>query len=174
VTLFGHDFGLRFEGAFTIPDNSRAESAPPEFRDDLRRDRTVHAVAGADFTFPGSILGTTLYLNAQYVHYHSFESRQRAQPGYTIVSGMPNLFPWGRNLVFFVEDRIPGGQAALSFSGITDLARGDAFLSPGMSYAFAEGWKANAHYDAFVGDSNGFYGQFADQRRLGLGLRYAF
>ncbi len=167
------ELGLRFEAAYAVPSNRRAAQAPAQYRDDLTRSPYLQVVAGGDYTVPGNFLGTTVYLNLQYVHYHTFGEAQRTRPGITIVSGMPNLFPFDRNLVFYFEDRV-SSKFKFSNTLLVSIKNKDGMESPAFHVTYKDNWKAKLGADFFFGSSAGFYGQFADNRRITFGLSYVF
>lgn len=162
--VWGFDFGLRFELAYFARDNSRVGDAPASFRADLTKDDYFHGVAGVDHTFKKKILDTVLYANLMYVHYQRVTSRE-AVVGQTILENLPNVFPWDQNLVLYVEDRITPTLKA-TVTAIGSLANQDGYLNPGIQLQISDAVKASLTGDFFVGSTDGFYGQFEDNRRV--------
>jgi hypothetical protein len=168
------EIGTRFEGAYFARDNSRAYQAPAAQQADLLRDDYIDIVAGLDYTFRRKILGTVLYLNLQYVHYQRLGTLEQT-PGQYVISGLPDVLPWDRNLVFYWEDRI-GQDSQLKILGtlVTSLQNGDALISPAIQYAWTDNLKTQLGAEIFAGAPTGFFGQFGQDSRFDFGATYSF
>lgn len=174
VSLGESEIGTRIEGAVFFRDNSRASEAPPASQAELLRDNYFHFVAGLDYTFQRKILGTVLYLNLQYVHYQRLGSLEETPGRYTL-SGLPNVFPWNRNLVLYWENRV-GSRSQLKFRGtlVTSWVDADGMASPGIEYAWTDNLKTQLSAEFLFGNSSGFFGQFAENSRCSLAASYSF
>ncbi|MBI3543689.1 MAG: hypothetical protein HY075_10495 [Deltaproteobacteria bacterium] len=172
ISLFSHEIGTRFEVAYYHRDNSRAQSAPPEFQADLTKDDYIHGVVGLDYTFPKKLLGTVLYANAMYVKYKRVQGKE-SQTGRAVITGLPNTQPWDSDFVLYLEDRI-GSAFKLTANGIYSTEHGDAYASPGALYNWTDNFKTQLSADFFVGSVGGFFGQFKDNRRVNLVASYSF
>lgn len=172
VSLAGMDIGTRFEVAYYHRDNSLAYAAPSQFTPDLLRDDDLWGVAGFDYTFQRKLLGTIVYFNLQYVYYQTIGSVEQT-PGTGVVSGLPDVQPWERDVVFYLEDRI-GNKLKLGGNVVASLANGDGFLSPMIQYSWTDNFKTTLSGMFFVGSDTGFFGQFSDNDRATLNATLAF
>jgi hypothetical protein len=164
LSIAGQDFGLRLEGAYVIRDNSRALQAPAEFQSDLIKANYAQAVVGVDHTFTRKILGTVLYANAMFVYYQEFNASS-AQVGQNVVQGLPNVNPWDRNYVLYLESRITP-KYKITNTLLGSFQNGDALISPAFQAQLTDSINASLGGDLFVGPSTGFFGQFGDNRRV--------
>ena len=172
ISLGSMDIGTRFEIAYYHRDNSLALSAPPAFQGDLLRDDDLWGVAGIDYTFQRKILGTILYFNLQYVYYQTVGSVEQT-PGATVIQGLPDVQPWDRDLVFYLEDRI-GSKLKLGGNVVGSFSNGDGFLAPMIQYGWTDNFKTTLSGMFFIGNASGFFGQFADDSRVTMNATYAF
>ncbi len=165
-------FGLRFEIAYTAPDNSRVSTLPQEQRQDLTKVDSIMSVIGIDHTFEKKIYGTVLYMNAMYIHSQDVQSSPFPVGNYT-VEGLPTTSPWDKNLVHYTEDRISN---KFKFNNVLvySFVHVDGMDSPSFSYSFSDNLKATAGVDIFFGRKSGFFGQFYDNNRATLSGSYVF
>lgn len=171
LTLGEADFGLRYEIAYFKRDNKRAQQAPVAFQGDLLKDDVLHSVVGFDHTFSGKFFGTVLYLNAMFVHYQRLRSEE-SQPGALVVRGLPNVLPWDRNGVLYVESRIRPDLKA-SWTTLHSFLWGDGMLSPALHYDWSDALKSSLGADWFYGSDLGFFGQLKDNQRVTLSFNFA-
>lgn len=173
LALGDMELGARFESAYFHRDNSRAETAPAEYRTDLTYDDDVQAVAGIDYTFKRMILGTVLYMNLSYVHYQNLGTTEHAA-GQLAARGLPNLHPWDDNLVLYWEHRM-GDAWKLGTAAIGSFKYRDGLLSPTLHYSLSDNFKLALGADLFLGNSDdGFFSQFRDNRRATFNASYSF
>lgn len=165
-------FGLRFEIAYTSPDNSRVSTLPLENRQDLTKVDSVMGVVGIDHTFEKKVYGTVLYMNAMYVHNQDVKKSPFPVGNYT-VEGLPTTNPWDRNLIHYTEDRI---TSKFKFNNILvySFVHVDGMDTPSFTYSFSDNIKATAAVDIFFGRRSGFFGQFYDNNRVSLSGSYVF
>jgi hypothetical protein len=167
VSLGGHDFGTRFEFAYFDPDNSRAYEVP-QYEADLLRDPVIFGVAGFDYTFPSKILGTVLYMNAQYVHYQKVGSLERSNSAF-VLEGLPNTTPFDDNGMLYLEDRI-GNSFKVTGALVESFAHGDVYLNPALRYDLSDHVKTVLAADIFAGNPSGFFGQLYQSTRVWFSL----
>jgi hypothetical protein len=173
-TIADSEIGTRFEGAYFIRDNSLVYQAPAALQPDLLRDDYLHVVAGLDYTFKRKILGTVLYLNLQYVYYQRFGNLEQT-PGQYVISGLPDVLPWDRDIVFYWEDRV-GQNSQLKFQGtlVASVEHGDGMVAPVLLYSWTDDFKTSLGAELFGGSSTGFFGQFGQNSRVNLSATYSF
>ncbi|MBI2605884.1 MAG: hypothetical protein HYW49_07365 [Deltaproteobacteria bacterium] len=165
-------FGLRFEGAAVLRDNSRAERAAAQFQPDLIKDDYLNFVVGVDHTVKKKVYGTVLYGNLMYVHYQRISGREQVA-GRMLVEGLPNVDPWDHDLVLYLEDRInPTWKVTNTLVGSFDNF--DTVVSPAVHMQIIDNLKASLGGDFFFGRKLGFFGQFYDNNRLNLSGSYSF
>lgn len=162
--------GIRAEAAYTFSYNSRAEEAPSEFREDLKRRDFVHFVLGVDHTLSEMVLGTVMYINLQYVHFDRV-GKAYAQPGNLVVQGLPNFEPFDRDLVLYLENRV-GDSFKVSQSVIWSLKNSDCLFNPGFHFTFFDSLEAALEGQFYLGNEQGFFGQYRDSTRLVTTLSY--
>ncbi|MGE4234445.1 MAG: hypothetical protein AB7F43_14060 [Bacteriovoracia bacterium] len=173
ITLDKQVFGLRFEGAYVIRDNSRAENQPENFKQDLVKDDYVQMVLGVDHTVQKKVLDTVLYINSMFVYYQRTTNLENP-PGRLLVQGLPSVDPWDRNFILYLEDRITPALKATS-TLLTSLRNLDGWWTPAIAYQLTDNLKASLGVDwFFTTNLNGFYGQFSDNRRANLKVSFAF
>lgn len=172
LVLGDQEFGIRFEAAMIFRDNSRAFSAPASFHGELVKATILYAVIGTDTTLPFSVLGSTMYLNLQYVHYQVVGSETQAG-GTAQVSGLPNLNLWDRNLVLYLENR---WESPVKFfqAWILDIRYGDGIWNPKIQYALSDVLSIEGGPQFFFGGGRGFFGQMKDNSRFTLEARFLF
>lgn len=168
--IAGEEFSLRFECALGLPDGSRVSTAPAATQADLTKDPYIHAVLGMDHTLKQHVFGTVLYFNVMGVVQQKLGTQEIAAGSLTL-SGLPNLKPWDRNLIVYVEDRV-GSKLKISNTVVWSLKNGDALIRPSVQYQWHEKLQTKLHADFFVGSLLGFYGQFYQDQRLGLDVQW--
>lgn len=172
ITLWGQQFGTRFESAFVFRDNSRVTNADPQFRNDLRKENYSFSVLGVDTNLPFKVLGTAVYMNGQFVFYERVKAGEN-KPGEFRVDGLPSALPFDRNGVFYLENRT---EIGLKFSQafVYSFLHHDGIYSPTVSYSFSDTISGSLGADFYYGEYPGFFGQFDDHSRLNAGLSIEF
>ncbi len=166
------EIGTRFEGAYFFRDNGPAYQQPAALQQDLLRDNYFHIVAGGDYTFQRTVLGSILYVNLQYVHYQRLGTLEQ-QPGLYVIQGLPDVLPWDDDLVLYWENRF-GSKLKFSSDFIYSIAKHDEYISPSLNYSWTDNFKTALGGDFFLGNPNGFYGQFANNWRGTLRASLSF
>jgi hypothetical protein len=170
--ILDQEIGFRFELAYTQRSNSRMSAAPVRHQTELKKDPFFHGVVGVDVTLPGRILDTVMYVNLQYVHYESFGSTE-VKPGSLVLIGLPTAQTWDRNLVLFTENRT---ELAFKINQalLMSLKNWDALWNPKFTYQFSDVVNASVGPQLFIGNKDGFFGQFRDNSRLVFEGSYVF
>jgi hypothetical protein len=98
---------------------------------------------------------------------------KESRPGEFVLQGLPDLQPWDSDVVLYVEDRITP-TFKLTANAIFSAGHGDSYLNPSAQYNWTDNFKTILSADFFLGSRNGFFGQFADNRRTNLMMIYLF
>lgn len=165
--------GARFEVAYNLRDNSQALAAEQQYQADLIKDDFIEATLGGDYTFQKKILGTVIYTNFMYIHYQYVKKVVQAPAGATTVAGLPNVQPFDRNALIYVESRI-SPTLKLSNAVLGSFQDLDGFDSPAFTMQVTDALKASVGLDIFFGRPTGFYGQFDDNTRGTFSGTYTF
>ncbi len=152
--------GIRFEGAVRRPYLAGTTAIPPS---------SVFGVLGADYTVPGKVFGKAeLYFNG------SFVLREDDGPDpLQEIGGLPSLDAWDRDFAVAVELRL-NERTRLGSRAIASLRKQDGWISPYFKTQSESGWGAGVAGDFFLGPATGFFGQFADDRRVTLSASVEF
>jgi hypothetical protein len=172
VSPWDTDFGVRFEAAFFLRDNSRAYEAGPQYQADLLRDNYIHAVVGIDHTLKRKILGIVFYANLQFVFYERIGDLE-SRPGEFIIDGLPTMLSWDRNIVLYLEGRV-GDRFKFIAQTVGSFFNLDGMFSPGLKYQFTDNLNAGLGADFFFGKPGGFFSQMRDNSRVNLSMSYSF
>jgi hypothetical protein len=165
--------GTRVEVAYNKRDNSRALKAEPQYQNDLIKDDFIFGVINFDYTFQKKFFGTVIYLNTMYIHYQNLQRMPEIKPGIGTIEGLPNVDPFDRNFVLYLESRI-NQTYKLSNALMTNLRHFDGVTNPSLQIQIIDNLSAQMGASFFFGRENTFYGQFKDNNFYNLNLKYVF
>ncbi|MCC7441252.1 MAG: hypothetical protein IT285_06455 [Bdellovibrionales bacterium] len=172
LELGEEELGLRFEAAYIVRSNVRADSAPEALQSDLMKDDVIHAVAGVDYTLPGRVLGTGMYVNLQYGFYERVGDRE-GTPGISGLPSLPTALPWDRDLILVAQNTF-ASKYTLETQAIWSHRRGDGVLRPSLTTEWTDTLSTRIGADLFFGNRSGFFGQYFENARGSLRIEWVF
>jgi hypothetical protein len=152
---------VRFEAAYHLRDNA-----------DVAGVDVFQGVAGLDYTLPWRPWGVTTYFDTLAVVYQRIDFQSTVN-GTTSIRNLPDVFPWDRNGIVYMENRFTA-RTKLASSWVWSFRDQDAFLSSVLSVQFSDHLGGGAGGEFFLGARNGFYGQFYDNNRIKVTTSYVF